>query len=139
MCVGLLDIHGLFGGQAVYLFRESTSLVRIVNPREKVQERRFSFKVPPQRFQEVEKLLEEQDFPSIPLPCRTCVPDEARPTIIVHFSSGKQSKVWKCANDTNIRFDAIYNVLVSIASEVQDSVKPSYSGQWDTSWQFESL
>src|SRR5271170_1090685 len=84
--MALYDVHGLWGGQNVYLTHGGTAWVQVsqhVAGKPGFQELRYKLSLKPAEMQSLEKLLAEHHFPDITSKDRPGVPDESRPTIEV--------------------------------------------------------
>ncbi len=124
--IELLDVQGLFGGTNILIFGSGKGHVEIALPQTNLKygkkgEKRgglyfYSFDITLNR-DEIKKLINifiENDFLAIQTEKRQGVPDEARPRIILTNAHGKKHEISKWANERNVRFDNIYNQLLSI-------------------------
>ena len=137
--VTLWDVQGLFGGQNLFLARDGTTYVQIVRPPKVLypqgglHEQRFRLSLNQAEVDAFLTLLKKNDFLGIQIPERFGIPDEARPTLQVRFSSGESRTVAKWGNDTHERFDALYTHLLDLAKKAA-GMKPIYDGRWEEKW-----
>jgi len=135
----VLDVQGLGGGKALFLKKNGTTIVQVVTPPKTpypeggLTERRFQFALGMDEIAKAIDLLREHDFLGIKIKDHPGGVDEARPNIIVRFSTGEVKLVAKWANDVHPQFDPIYWGLLRITDRTL-SMKPIKTGRYDERW-----
>jgi hypothetical protein len=135
----LWDVQGLWGGTNLYLSKDGTAYVQIVEPptipyREGgLREQRFKLNLGKEEVDAFIQLLRKHDFLGIQIKDRPGGADEGRPTLLVRFSSGESKAVAKWSNDKHADFDAIYSWLLDFAKNTAP-IKPIQEGRYDGKW-----
>ncbi len=131
----LYDVHGLWGGQNVFIAGNGTLWVQVVKPGKGsgFEEQRYKLMLKPEQLTDLEKALADHHFGDITIKERPGVPDETRPTIELKPVEGKIVKKSKWANDVNEDFTAIYRRLLALVPK-PGSETPVYKGKFDREW-----
>lgn len=131
----LLDVHGLWGGNDLWIDRDGNVICRKVAQSlnaDGKQDSRIAFKLTDEQMQGLSELLRENDFFTIKTEQRTALPDTAYP--ILYVKSGDRAyAVGKWADDEHERFDAIYDYLIKLA-ESADSSKAFHREPFSEYW-----
>ncbi|MBI3268942.1 MAG: hypothetical protein HYZ53_07965 [Planctomycetes bacterium] len=127
----LLDVHGLWGGQNVYVEGSGRCVVRVVEPAQ--TERRFAFQLESQEALAVLRSCVSADLLSIRIPERPGVPDEAHPTLVLRAADGRAHTLYKWSNDKVPAFDGIYQGLLALIKKTE-GLKPECTGPHDWKW-----
>ena len=112
---GFDDVHPLWGGRAFSATDDLTAVVRFVDATR--QEQRFPFKLTPEEWTNVERLLEESGLLEAEIPHRNGVPDEGRPTLHLTLASGEAVTKAKWANDCVPAFDRVHQHLIALSEK----------------------
>ena len=107
------DVHGLWGGQVLYLSGQGQVLVQRVPPGR--VEARFVMAIAPAEAQAVFALCVEQDVLAMAFPPRALIPDEACVRLTLVSAAGRAQSVTKCAHDPHAGFAAVSAALRPIA------------------------
>lgn len=130
--VVLNDVHGLWGGEAVWVRSDRTAVVQVVDRKRK--EKRYRRAVTAEQWAEIERLVGEHDVLGLKEgPFRTGVPDEAAHTIRLVTADGRRAKVFKWENDRRPRFDPLASVLFGIA-RAPEGRELVHEGPFDYDW-----
>ena len=133
--VTLRDVQGLWGGQDLWLDADGKLVVQTVHMADRLKgTKRFTTQLSAEQVAAAVKLLADRKFLEIRIPPRPGVPDEARPTITLRTSDGREASVAKWANDKHPDFDAIYKHLLDLVKEAVKG-EPSYVGPYNRAWQ----
>jgi hypothetical protein len=128
----LNDIHGLHGGERVWIGADRTAIVQVVDRERK--EKRYRLKIGAAQWTEIERLVGAHDFLNLKEgPFRTGVPDEPAHTIRLVTKEGQRAKAFKWERDQRPRFDPLAGVLFGIArtSEGRELIQ---EGDYDYAW-----
>jgi hypothetical protein len=111
--IELHDVPNHFiGGVNLVLNADGSGLVQQVLRGGSTNERHVQFEADTLPY--IVATMNEVDFLSVPEPTRYGVPDEARPAIHIHLTSGRTLIRWKWANDTILPFDSVYKRLIEL-------------------------
>lgn len=127
----LHDVHGLWGGTAVYVEGSGRCAVESVDRGQ--HERRFTLKLDPQEVTDLLRLCIASDLVGLRIKDRPGVPDEARPTIVLLEPSGRAHAVAKWSNDKVPGFDRVYAALRGLEKKTADQ-KPEFEGPFAWDW-----
>jgi hypothetical protein len=128
----LNDIHGLYGGERVWVGADRTAIVQVVDERRK--EKRYRRTISAEQWAEIERLVGANDFLSLKEgPFRTGVPDQAGHAIHLVTKDGKKVKALKWERDRRPRFDAVAGVLFGIA-RAADGRELVHEGEFNWDW-----
>jgi hypothetical protein len=129
----LHDVHGLYGGQNLYLNVDGQVVMQIVRPNKGLQEERYSGSISKKMLQSLKAIIKKHKFFEIEIPDRLGIPDEARPAITIKLLSGESKTISKWAGDSHPDFDAIYGYLFDIVKKASKACE-IYKGSYDYDW-----
>jgi hypothetical protein len=124
----LHDVHGLWGGVAVYVDGRGSCYVERVDQSRGAK--RFWRAIPQDDARALFRLASEDDVAGLEIPERPGVPDEARPAIHVIGPESRRA-VSKWENDAVERFDRLRQALAALTTEVGE---PTWTGAYDPAW-----
>ena len=131
--ITLYAAHPLWGGTNVFLNGDGALWVQD-HPRGKGQvERRFQGTLPPADLKELDALLSRHDFPSIRIPPRMGMPDEAVVVLVILLKDGRKVELSAFERDVHEGFTPVYHWL-RVRGERIDRTQPIYDGVLDPSW-----
>jgi hypothetical protein len=138
--VVLYEVHPLWGGEDIFLKSDGAVWIRELKagPSGGYRERRFSGQLSSAEIQELEALLGQHDFPSIKIPQRSGIPDEAILRIDVRLKDGRVVSLSAFAQDVHEGFAPVRHWLEARAKRV-DRSKPTYEGSSDDTWKPEGF
>src|SRR5690606_31011384 len=128
--ITLSDIHGLWGGQSIYLIGAGDCTIRTVKNRIEV---RYALTLTPEESLALRQALIDADLVALEIPERAGVPGEARPAITLRNADGEEHRIAKWANDEVERFDRVYESLLKLREKTED-IEPVYEGEYEPKW-----
>lgn len=138
----LHDVHGMSGGQALWIAEDGTAVLQVVGPpspgKAGLWEKRYKFRITPDQRGEMERLAGVHRLLTQKPSDRSGVPDEAHPIILAVTKEGEAVKVRKWANDKHSDFDSLYDYLLKL-SRAPAGEKPVYEGAYDWDWRPEGF
>lgn len=132
--IALRDVHPLWGGRDVYVEGSGQVVVRDVPRGGPPDEQRSAGAIPAEEARALLARAAELDVLRVKIPERLGVPDEARPTIVVHGASGAEGRLTKWENDAVPPLDELRATLNAIAERVLQGGKPAPAGRYDPGW-----
>jgi hypothetical protein len=138
--ITLHGIHGLWGGEDIFLTSDGSLWVRRLTPRSGsgFDERRYAGRLPIGDVRELEALLGKHDFPSLRIAARTGLPDEPLVGIDLRLGDGRVVSLTAFEGDVHEGFTPVYHWLRSRAKRI-DGSKPTYEGSSVESWKPEGF
>jgi len=128
----LNDIHGLWGGERVWIGADRVAIIQVVDGDRK--ETRYRLTITAEQWAEIEGLVGANDVLSLKEgPFRTGVPDEPAHTIRLITKGGQKAKVFKWERDRRSRFDPVANALFAIA-RTKAGREPIHEGEFSGDW-----
>jgi hypothetical protein len=128
--IELIDVQGLWGGRRIRVTDGGQMVVQIVQPG--MIEQRYELRLSPSDFQQLLRVLIENDFLTLHPADRPGIPDEARPAITVINAAGEKWMVAKWAGVKDERFSAIYAEFLRLEA-LTKSLQPVYRGPFQAS------
>jgi hypothetical protein len=129
--IELRNIHGLYGGQDLVLYRNGEMITRIVQPeKDGFIETRYSHKV---KFEKIVGDLNLKQLSKYVEKVRAGIPDEVRPTIIIQLDDGKSLSYSKWEEDQSVFFDPTYRALLDLVNARNGNLE--YEGPLDASYE----
>ena len=129
--IELQDVHGLWGGQAIYVEGSGRCVVQLVD--KSLTSRVWNVKLQAREAQVIIKQAIEQDLLALEIPDRMGVPDEARHALLLVNGGEQIRELDKWENDKVQRFDLIVNALKGLMQKVQGE-QPDAQGPFDPTW-----
>jgi hypothetical protein len=121
--VVLHDVHGLWGGPAIWIREDNTAVVQVVVPppagRVGLLEKRYTVAITPEHRAEIERLVGAHHFFTLRVNERPGVPDELQYVIAVVTRTGARARVTKWAGDKHPDFDPLYQYLLGLCAGVE--------------------
>jgi len=126
----LYDIHGLWGGRAIYVFGDGKALVRIVTSGDSgFVEKRYLLNLDPAHVRDLIKIFIAKDFLTIKDSERPGIPDEVNPSITAVNSSGERFTVWRWGGEVKGRFEVLCNEFLKIEEKALKT-EPVFEGPY---------
>lgn len=132
--IALRDVHPLWGGREVFVEGSGQVVVREVPRGGPPDEQRAAGEIPAAEAQALLARAVELDLLRVKIPERPGVPDEARPTLVLHAASGAEGRLTKWENDRVPALDELRGRLNEIAERVLKAHPPQAVGRFDPAW-----
>ncbi len=109
----LHDVHGLWGGTAVFVDGGGVCGVQKVDPSR--AEIRSRFVLDRAEVDALFRRCSESDLAGLRIPDRQGVPDETQPILVLRGPEGRSRSVAKWGNDRIPAFDGVYQAMLALA------------------------
>lgn len=135
--ITLRDVHPLYGGQIVYLSADGSGYCQLVThpagtPR--LYEKRYRLAVSADAVAVLWRQLSAEQLTAIPSSTQPGLPDASKPRIAARLASGKEIQVSRWQHERQTDFDAIYKLLLAVASNAPAQGQLLTEGQFDPGW-----
>ncbi|MBI5365926.1 MAG: hypothetical protein HZA54_02715 [Planctomycetes bacterium] len=127
----LQDVHGLWGGNAVFVEHSGRCVVRVVGPGQ--DEKRYAWKLEPAAAAAFFAMCIESDLVALQIKERPGIPDEGHPVLVLLDARGRAHRVGKWQSDKVPAFDRIYEALLALAKQAE-AQKPEFTGKFEWDW-----
>jgi hypothetical protein len=134
----LSEIHGRYGGPALWVAEDRTAFVQIVGraPGDSIElrEKRYRKKLSAEQWSDVERIVGANHFLSLNPRARTGLPGESGSVIRVLTQAGSAAEILKWDRDQNADFNAVRNSLVTLLNLTRAEGELIYEGPFNWEW-----
>lgn len=122
--IALYGVQGLYGGRNIWITKDSNITVQKVDVsgtrNEGLVEELYQWQLSKEQLNELSNSIKKADIKNLKIPKRLGVPDEAYNLLYVRDAQGNTSTHFKWDDDLCFGFDLVYDLLIHIASDVQN-------------------
>lgn len=135
----LEDGHPLYGGVRFFMNGAGLVVFEDANFRNRIKSNKYKSRLSKDKLEEIEELIEKHDFFNIITSDRPGIPDESHPQLTIKLKSGEEKTIRKWANDSHPDFDALYDWINLLISQIKQVQEPYYAGDYDITWKPEGF